>query len=109
VFFTDSPSALRPWLVLWFLLVCPGMAVVRIFDVQESLLEWVLSMALSICLAGMIATIQIYTHRWSPANALGILMGLTLGGVVVQSIINLKLLAWLTGQAYAPFGREMRK
>lgn len=109
LFYTDSPSALRPWLVLWFLLVCPGMAVVRIFDVQEPLLEWVLSIALSISLAGIISTIQIYTHTWSPANALGILIGLTLGGVAVQSMLNLRLISWPVSQMSIPLGRATRK
>ena len=109
VFFTDSPSALRPWLALWFLLVCPGMAVVRIFDLQDSLLEWVLSIALSISLAGIISTIQIYTHTWSPTAGLGILIGVTLGGVVVQSTLNLKLITWPISPASLPLGREMRK
>ncbi len=109
VFFTDSSSALRPWLVLWFLLVCPGMAVVRIFDVQESLLEWVLSIALSISLAGIISTIQIYTHTWSPADGLGILIGLTLGGVVVQSMLNLKWIAWPVSQMSIPLGKKEKR
>jgi uncharacterized membrane protein len=109
MFFTDSPSGLRPALTLWFLLVCPGMAVVRIFDVQESLLEWVLSIALSISLAGIISTIQIYTHTWSPANGLDILIGLTLSGVVVQSMLNLRLIAWPVSEVSIPLGKEWRK
>jgi uncharacterized membrane protein len=106
VFFADSHSVLRPWLVLWFLLVCPGMAVVRIFDAQESLLEWVLSIALSISLTGIIATIQIYTHTWSPANGLGILIAVTLGGVVVQSMLNLRWIAWPVSELSIPLGRR---
>jgi uncharacterized membrane protein YadS len=109
MFYTNSPSVLRPWLVLWFLLVCPGKAMVRIFEVQESLLEWVLSIALSISLAGIISTIQIYTHTWSPAINLGILIGLTLGGVIVQSMLNFRIISWPFSQASIPLGKEMHK
>ena len=109
LFYTDSLSMLRPWLVLWFLLVCPGKAVVRIFKVQESLFEWVLSIALSISLAGIISTIQIYTHTWSPAITLGILIGLTLGGVIVQSMLNLRIISWPYSEASIPLGKVVRK
>lgn len=96
-------------LVLWFLLVCPGMAIVRIFDVQEPLLEWVLSSALSISLAGIITTIQIYTHNWSPAATLWILIGITLAGVVIQAMLNLRLIAWPVSQASTPLDKDIYK
>ena len=109
MFFSDFQSPLRPWLALWFLMVCPGMAVVRIFDVQEVLLEWVLAITLSVSLAGIVSTFQIYTHTWSPANALNILIGLTLGGVIIQAMLNLKLISWPVSQASIPVGRERRE
>lgn len=109
VFFAESRLVFRPLLVLWFLLVCPGMAIVRIFDVQEPLLEWVLSSALSISLAGIITTIQIYTHNWSPGTALWILISITLAGVVIQAMLNLRLIAWPVSQASIPLGKDIHK
>ena len=85
------------------------MAVVQIFDVQDPLLEWVLSSALSISLAGIISTIQIYTGTWSPAVALWILIGITLAGVLIQSMLNLKLISWPVSQASIAVTREARE
>jgi uncharacterized membrane protein len=75
---------LRPIIALWFLLVCPGMAIVRIFTVHDNLLEWVMAMALSISLAGIFSTIQIYIHAWSPVVVLLILAGITVLGAIIQ-------------------------
>jgi hypothetical protein len=109
VFLADSHNVLRPWLALWFLLVCPGKAIVRIFEVNDALLEWVLSLALSVSLAGIIVTVQIYTRSWSPTVALFILVGVTLAGVAVQSTLNLKWISWPMSQASIPLGRESQE
>lgn len=108
LFFADLETPVRPLVGFWFLLVCPGMAIVRVFDVQNALLEWVLAMALSIALSGIISNIQIYTATWSPTFAMGVLIGLTLVGVLIQGLLNLKIIAWpstdinLTGEGRKP-------
>src|SRR4051794_8382675 len=40
----------RPALVLWFVLVCPGMALVRLLRLGEPVTEWTLAVALSVTL-----------------------------------------------------------
>ena len=107
LFFGDIQTSLRPYLALWFLLVCPGMAIVHIFDVQDFLLEWVLALALSISLAGIISTVQIYARSWSPNLTMGILLGITLVGVVLQGLLNFRVIVWPTTELSVP--KENRK
>lgn len=105
LFAADLHTPLRPFFALWFLLVCPGMSVVRVFDVQERLLEWVLAIALSISLAGIISIVMIYTATWSPLWGLLILVGVTLAGVVVQILLNLRIILWPISEISIPLGR----
>lgn len=80
--FTDI--AIRPIIVFWFLIVCPGMMVVRFLRLKEPVVEWTLAIALSFAIDALVASIQIYIGKWSPAGTLSILIGLSLGGAIVQ-------------------------
>jgi len=106
LFVTNLSTPLRSVLALWFLLVCPGMSIVRIFDVQAFLLEWVLAITLSISLAGAIATLMVYTATWSPALGLSILIIITIVGVIIQSLLNLRIIAWPTSEISMPLPKS---
>jgi len=85
------PGAMgRPIIVMWFLFVCPGMAVVRFFQLREPIAEWTLAIALSLAIDAMVAGIQLYAGLWSPAATLGIMIGFCLVGATVQ-IAQLKI------------------
>lgn len=84
VTFEIAYTPLRPFIVLWFLFVCPGMALVLFFHLEETVVEWVLALALSIAIDAIVAGILLYAGRWSPPVTLGILMGLSLGGVILH-------------------------
>jgi len=107
LYFGEIQTPLRPLLALWFLLVCPGMAVIHIFDVKNTLLEWVLALALSISLSGIISTLQIYTRAWSPNFTMWVLLGITLVSVVIQGLLNIGIIAWPTTELNIP--KESRK
>lgn len=72
--------------VLWFLLICPGMMLVRFFRLDEPALEWVLAIALSLAVDAFVAGILLYSSRWSPSVAFAILLALTVGGVFAQEL-----------------------
>lgn len=76
--------ALRPLIVLWFLLVCPGMALVRFLRLREPIAEWTLAIAMSLVLDALVASVQLYAGRWSPPLSLNILIGLCVAGALVQ-------------------------
>src|SRR6266516_769312 len=84
VTFVITDIAVRPFIVLWFLFVCPGMALVRFFRLEELVVEWILALALSFAIDAIVAGILLYAGRWSPTGTLGILMGISLGGAILQ-------------------------
>ncbi len=80
--FTDT--AIRPLIVFWFLAVCPGMVLVPFLRLKEPVVEWVLAIALSFAIEALAAGIELYAGKWSPTGTLSILIGLSLGGAIVQ-------------------------
>lgn len=82
VVFTDT--IVRPVVVFWFLLVCPGMMVVHLLQLKEPVAEWTLALALSFAIDAIVATIQLYAGKWSPTGTLSILIGFSLIGATVQ-------------------------
>lgn len=84
VTFVITDTTVRPFIVLWFLCVCPGMALVRFLRLKEPVVECTLAIALSFAVDAMVAGILLYAGRWSPTTTLGILMGISLGGAIMQ-------------------------
>lgn len=78
----DEP--VRVVFVLWFLLACPGMMLVRFFHLGEPVFEWVVAIALSLAVDSFVAGILLYSGRWSPASTFAILLAFTIGGVLFQ-------------------------
>jgi hypothetical protein len=87
VTFVITDTAVRPFIVLWFLFVCPGMALVRFFRLEELVIEWILALALSFAVDAIVASILLYAGRWSPTGTIGILMGISLGGAILQIVL----------------------
>jgi hypothetical protein len=84
VTFVVMDTAVRSFIVLWFLFVCPGMALVRFFRLEELVVEWILALALSFAVDAIVAGVLLYAGRWSPTATLEILMGISLGGAILQ-------------------------
>lgn len=80
---THSP--VRAVLTIWFFLTCPGLAVVGLLDIEDSLGEMLLAVALSIAIGMLLAAGMLITHTWSPDGALAILVGLSLLGAAGQT------------------------
>lgn len=77
-------SPLRPALTLWFLLVCPGMAFVRLLGITPSYVEWMLGIALSLALDTLLSALMMYAYAWSWELALLLLAVLSVGGAALQ-------------------------
>ena len=88
VYFVFTDTLVRPFVVFWFLFVCPGMMVVRFLRLQKPVAEWTLALALSFAIDAIVAAIQLYAGRWSPAGTLTILMILCLCGAIVQLVTS---------------------
>jgi hypothetical protein len=82
--FANLSSPLRPVIIFWFLLVCPGMAFVRLLRLRDIVAEWSLAIMASLAADALIAGTMAYTGAWSPERGLGVLVVLTLAGVMFQ-------------------------
>ena len=87
VSFVFTEIAIRAIIVFWFLFICPGMILVRFLRLKEPVVEWTLAIALSFAIDAIVAGIQLYAGKWSPAGTLTLLIGLSLGGAIVQLVM----------------------
>lgn len=83
-FFLGLTSPFRLIITLWFLLVCPGMAFVRLMRFNELYYEWTLAIALSISLDAIIACLLLYTGFWSIELGLNIVIMMSILGAALQ-------------------------
>ncbi len=74
--------------VLWFLVVCPGMAVVRHLNLKEPQAEWTLAIALSLALDVIVASIELYAGAWFPPGILGILITVCVVGAIGPFVLT---------------------
>lgn len=82
--FSDLTSPIRPILALWFLVVCPGMALVRLLRLQNAWAEVALATAVSLSLDTGVSLGLVYGHYWSPKLGLAILICVSLLGAAFQ-------------------------
>jgi uncharacterized membrane protein len=59
-------SPVRSVVVLAFLLVCPGMAVVRPLRLATGATELLLAVLVSLAIETVLALVMVYAHLWSP-------------------------------------------
>src|SRR5438034_9213132 len=88
VVFGHSHSPLRPFVALWFLTICPGMALVRPLRITETRHELVLAIATSLALAAIVSSALLYANRWSPPFAVALLVGISVVGVGCDIILS---------------------
>ncbi len=94
----NAGSPIRPLLVFWFLLVCPGIAFVQLMHIEGRLVELVLAIALSIALDTLVAEIMALNRLWSYRGGLFVLICLSLFGAALQIMRALNQLPDLTRQ-----------
>lgn len=73
----DVGAPLQPILVFWFVLVCPGTALVGLVRPASVSLGVAMSVSISCALAIGVAQVLLYAGAWSPVTALAILTVLT--------------------------------
>jgi hypothetical protein len=96
---------LRPYLVLAFLCLCPGMAVIRFFRLKEAIAEFILGLSLSFCIGALVAGVILYANKWSPTNIFAILLGFSLLGALLQLLLPFS--HWLLAQRPSQQERRM--
>jgi len=84
VTFTGAPF--RPAVAFWFLLICPGMAFVRLLHIEEWVTELTLAIALSIAINTFVSETMIFARIWSPKAGLVALICISALGATCQII-----------------------
>ncbi len=82
----DSP--LRAVVAFGFVLICPGMAVVRFLRIEDRTNEIILAVAASMGIGTILSTIMVVTRQWSPEWGLGILVYISVVGALLQVATN---------------------
>jgi len=86
VFFAGVAAPARPFVALWFLLLCPGMALVRLLRVSGLVAELTLAVALSLALDTLVAIVMVYTRTWVPGQGLVALIAISVAGALLQVV-----------------------
>jgi hypothetical membrane protein len=84
--FNDAETFLRPVAVLWFLLVCPGMAFVGLLRLTDWITELWMGVAVSVALNTAVAMAMIYFRLWNTKGGVAALVIITLLGVFLQFV-----------------------
>lgn len=83
---TDA-SPLRTALVVWFLAVCPGLAVIGLLRLRDPWLAVALVPALSFAIDVIVGGILSYAGLWSAAAAILILVAFSVTGALAQDAV----------------------
>ncbi|MDQ5833112.1 MAG: hypothetical protein M3550_08655 [Actinomycetota bacterium] len=79
-------SPLRAFLLLSFLLVLPGLALVRFLRIGDFVMELTLALALGIVLSTLVSGTMAYAGQWVPMLGLAVLMCITLAANAVEAL-----------------------
>jgi len=82
-----APDIVRGPITVWFIVICPGMAVVRLLRLDEPVADLMLALALSLALAGVIPAVLLYLGVWSPAWSLTILVAVAASGLALDPVL----------------------
>jgi hypothetical protein len=82
----DLASPLRPILVFGFLLICPGMAFVRLLHLRDRFAELMLAVALSLAITTLVSEMLVLMGIWSPAGSVLAIVSIAIAGAVLQLI-----------------------
>ena len=84
VAFADLALPLRVPLELWFVLFCPGMALLRPLRLADPIAELGAAVALSGAIATLVGAAQAYSHTWQPDVTLAVLALVTFTGAALD-------------------------
>jgi hypothetical protein len=72
----------RMILALWFVLICPGVSLIRVLGLRDRFVELALIAPLSLSIVTLTSAALFYGGVWSPDLELGLLLGLCLAGLI---------------------------
>jgi hypothetical protein len=82
-----APEIVLAPITLWFIAICPGMAFVRLLQLDQPIAEVMLAFALSLALAGLVPAVFLYLGAWSPGWSLAMLVAISATGLALDPLI----------------------
>ena len=79
---TALPLTLFRIVTMWYVLVIPGMTLVKLLQLRQAHIEWMLAVVVSICVNMLMTELMIYLHAYFPK-------------VVLALVLIINLIAWL--------------
>jgi hypothetical protein len=86
----DLQSPIRPLIVFWFLLICPGMAFVQLIQVKKPLNALILAISFSVTIDTIVSVLMAFFKIWSPEWGLLGIMCLSLMGAIPRLVQDYK-------------------
>lgn len=86
--FQNWQSPLRPLITLWFMAICPGMALLRVFGLRPTIAGWTLAIAFSLALDTAVGIALLYSGRWSWQVGLAILATITIIPTLIEPFLK---------------------
>jgi hypothetical protein len=86
LYLQNDSTPIRPVLSVWFIAVCPGMALVRLMHFNNPLVNWSLGVALSLGISMIVSEYLIYAGTWYPNQGLAVLILVCLAGTISQVV-----------------------
>jgi hypothetical protein len=86
IFFTFimPGTPLQGIVVLWFVTLCPGIALVPLLKLGHFIIEVTLAIALSLSINAIVVGLFLYSGHWSPPAMLWVLIALSLIPLALQ-------------------------
>jgi hypothetical protein len=89
VVFAGEAPTIRAVIVLPFLLVCPGVAVVRLLRLRDAAATIALALAASVAIDGIVPGALLYAHAWSTRLAFALVCGITLAAATADAAMTI--------------------
>jgi hypothetical protein len=85
-----APEIIRGPITVWFIAICPGMAIARLMGLAQPIVELMLGFALSLALAGLVPSVFLYLGAWSSGWSLLVLVAIALVGLTLDPVLGLR-------------------
>jgi hypothetical protein len=84
----DVEGPVRPVLSIWFFVVCPGAAWVRLMGVGGGAVRWTIAIAASLSFEVLVALGMVYTGWWSVGGGFAIVAAVAVVGALTELAVR---------------------
>lgn len=86
VVFTNLGGPMQYAVIVWFLGVCPGMALTRFLRLHEPMVEWMLAVTLSFAVDVIVGGFAILVGEWSTFSVFAVVLVITVIATLLSEL-----------------------